>query len=69
MGGGGGCDHTYIHIYIYTYIHIYIYTYIHIYIYTYIHIYIYTYIHICERDLLGPFHIYHLYEEFNLFTY
>ena len=28
-----------------------------------------TYIYICERDLLGPFHVYHLYEEFNLFTY
>ena len=39
-----------------------------IYIYMYIpidHIYIY----ICERDLLGPFHVYHLYEEFNSFTY
>ena len=43
-------------------------------VYVDIHIYIYIskrhiYIYICERDLLGPFHVYHLYEEFNLFTY
>ena len=40
-----------------------------IYIYMYIYLPVYIYIYICERDLLGPFHVYHLYEEFNLFTY